>query len=210
VGAIIGGVILGIFESMTATYLGMGWAPVGRFLIFVAALIFLPGGLPLYYEVRSLGNEKKSAYTHSCFACHFTTHRSEFIHHAYPDPGHHILDVQIDGVSNGTISSYTFNNVIADHSITASFDVTTYIITATASAGGNISPYGSVSVSEGANQAFTITPEPGHHIVDVADECVGCRVRRPLLRERDLELVPASNRKKFARPVLRVDEIRTH
>ncbi len=45
VGAIIGGVILGIFESMTATYLGMGWAPVGRFLIFVAALIFLPGGV---------------------------------------------------------------------------------------------------------------------------------------------------------------------
>jgi branched-chain amino acid transport system permease protein len=45
VGAIIGGVVLGIFESMTATYLGMGWAPVGRFLIFVAALIFLPGGV---------------------------------------------------------------------------------------------------------------------------------------------------------------------
>ncbi len=44
-GAIIGGVILGIFESMTATYVGMGWAPVGRFLVFVACLIFLPGGV---------------------------------------------------------------------------------------------------------------------------------------------------------------------
>jgi len=45
VGAILGGLILGVFESMTATYMGMGWAPVGRFAIFVACLIFLPGGV---------------------------------------------------------------------------------------------------------------------------------------------------------------------
>lgn len=44
-GAIIGGITLGIFESMTATYIGMGWAPVGRFVIFIACLIFLPGGI---------------------------------------------------------------------------------------------------------------------------------------------------------------------
>ena len=55
VGAIIGGVILGIFESMTATYLGMGWAPVGRFLIFVAALIFLPGGVASFLRRRTFG-----------------------------------------------------------------------------------------------------------------------------------------------------------
>ena len=54
-GAIIGGVILGIFESMTATYLGMGWAPVGRFLIFVAALIFLPGGVASLLRSKKLG-----------------------------------------------------------------------------------------------------------------------------------------------------------
>ncbi len=44
-GAIIGGLILGVFESCTATYVGMGWAPVGRFVIFLAALAFLPGGV---------------------------------------------------------------------------------------------------------------------------------------------------------------------
>ena len=55
VGAIIGGVILGIFESMTATYLGMGWAPVGRFLIFVAALVFLPGGVASLLRKRKFG-----------------------------------------------------------------------------------------------------------------------------------------------------------
>jgi branched-chain amino acid transport system permease protein len=45
VGAIVGGLILGVFESLTSTYIGMGWAPVGRFMIFVAALIFIPGGI---------------------------------------------------------------------------------------------------------------------------------------------------------------------
>jgi branched-chain amino acid transport system permease protein len=54
-GAIIGGLILGIFESMTATYLGMGWAPVGRFLIFVAALVFLPGGVASIMRKKRLG-----------------------------------------------------------------------------------------------------------------------------------------------------------
>jgi branched-chain amino acid transport system permease protein len=54
-GAIIGGLILGVFESLTATYLGMGWAPVGRFMIFVAALVFLPGGVASLLRKQRLG-----------------------------------------------------------------------------------------------------------------------------------------------------------
>ncbi len=55
IGAIIGGLILGVFESMTATYIGMGWAPVGRFVIFIAALIFLPGGVAAILRRHKLG-----------------------------------------------------------------------------------------------------------------------------------------------------------
>jgi branched-chain amino acid transport system permease protein len=55
IGAIIGGLILGVFESMTATYVGMGWAPVGRFVVFVAALIFLPGGVASLLKKRRFG-----------------------------------------------------------------------------------------------------------------------------------------------------------
>lgn len=55
VGAIIGGLVLGIFESMTATYVGMGWAPVGRFVIFVACLIFLPGGVASLLRKKRFG-----------------------------------------------------------------------------------------------------------------------------------------------------------
>ncbi len=55
VGAIIGGLILGLFESLTATYIGMGWAPVGRFVIFVAALVFLPGGVASLLKAKKFG-----------------------------------------------------------------------------------------------------------------------------------------------------------
>jgi branched-chain amino acid transport system permease protein len=55
VGAIIGGMILGLFESLTATYIGMGWAPVGRFVIFIAVLIFIPGGVASLLKSRKFG-----------------------------------------------------------------------------------------------------------------------------------------------------------
>ncbi len=37
--------------------------------------------------------------------------------------GNRILDVSVDGVSQGPITSYTFSNVTSDHTISASFDV---------------------------------------------------------------------------------------
>lgn len=53
-GAIMGGLILGVFESMTATYIGMGWAPVGRFVVFIATLVFLPGGVASLLKRRAV------------------------------------------------------------------------------------------------------------------------------------------------------------
>ena len=39
-----------------------------------------------------------------------------------PSAGYVVSDVLVDGVSQGRIDEYTFNNVVGDHSITASFD----------------------------------------------------------------------------------------
>ncbi len=45
--------------------------------------------------------------------------------------------------------------------------VTTYLITASAGAGGSISPSGPISVQQGAGKTFTITPNSGYVIADV-------------------------------------------
>ena len=55
--------------------------------------------------------------------------------------GYTIADVKVDGLSQGAIPSYTFNQVTTNHTIAASFNVTggsgqTYTITASAGGGG--------------------------------------------------------------------------
>jgi hypothetical protein len=84
--------------------------------------------------------------------------------------GYHIVDVLVDGSSEGAVSTYTFSSVAANHTIVASFAETTvpvYTITASAGEGGNISPLGQVSVEEGSSQIFTITANTGYVISDV-------------------------------------------
>jgi glucose/arabinose dehydrogenase len=87
-----------------------------------------------------------------------------------PNAGYQIADVLVDGVSAGAVASYTFTNVTASHTISASFSLippTTYTITASAGANGAITPSGSVVVNSGANQAFTITPNSGYQVASV-------------------------------------------
>ena len=55
-----------------------------------------------------------------------------------------MADVLVDGVSVGAVTSYTFTNVTANHTIAASFAINTYTITATAGANGTIEPAGAV------------------------------------------------------------------
>jgi hypothetical protein len=84
-----------------------------------------------------------------------------------PNPDYRIVDVKVDGVSQGAISSYTFSDVHADHTISATFAINTYTITTTAGANGSITPSGTVTVNYRANKTFTIKPNTSYHVADV-------------------------------------------
>ena len=89
---------------------------------------------------------------------------SDITFHIAPITNYHIKDVHVDGVSVGAVSDYTFLNVTTDHTITASFEINTYIIAASSVPNGSIFPAGSVPVVHGDSQTFTITPELGYQI----------------------------------------------
>ena len=84
-----------------------------------------------------------------------------------PSANCHVADVLVDGSSVGAVTTYTFSAIAANHTIAASFALDTHTITASAGAGGGISPSGTVSVNYGTDQAFTITPTTGYHVADV-------------------------------------------
>jgi len=84
-----------------------------------------------------------------------------------PDTCYHIVDVSADGISKGAITNYSFTNVMDSHTISASFAIDTYTITATAGTGGSILPSGGIVVNCGNDQSFTITPSTGYHILNV-------------------------------------------
>jgi Divergent InlB B-repeat domain len=83
-----------------------------------------------------------------------------------PDGTHEIVDVVVDGISQGAISTYTFTNITDIHSISATFATTSHLITAIQNSNGAISPASAVVGDEGS-YIFTIEPDADYYIVDV-------------------------------------------
>ena len=81
-----------------------------------------------------------------------------------PAKGSYIVDVIVDGVSKGPLTSYVFEKLDDDHSISAVFDEITYIITAGSNTGGTMTPTGEVTVKEGGTQGFMFTLDDGYHV----------------------------------------------
>src|SRR6185369_825397 len=84
-----------------------------------------------------------------------------------PDNGYHVLDVKVDGVSKGAVTSLTIPAISANTTITALLGVNNYTIAASADARGSIAPSGNITVVPGANQTFTFTPITGYNVVNV-------------------------------------------
>src|SRR5207245_3656886 len=84
-----------------------------------------------------------------------------------PATNDHVADVLVDGSSVGAVTTYTFTNVLANHTIAVSFAINTYTITASAGANGSISPSGAVSVNATDSKTFTIAANTNYHVADV-------------------------------------------
>jgi hypothetical protein len=84
-----------------------------------------------------------------------------------PDPGYQVQSVIVDEANKGAVTTYTFTNVTADHTIAAYFKAVTYTITASAEADGTINPPGVNTVNPGSSMTFTIKPSAGYHVADV-------------------------------------------
>jgi hypothetical protein len=86
-----------------------------------------------------------------------------------PNACYRIADVLADGASQGPLDSYTFTNVRATHSITASFVLAAeqHTITASAGPGGTIEPAGELVVDCGSSRTFSIRHDACYRIADV-------------------------------------------
>jgi hypothetical protein len=84
-----------------------------------------------------------------------------------PASGYAVTDVKVDGTSVGAVSSYTFSNLAADHTLSVTFGapVSKYTITASAGANGTITP--TASLNGGTSPAFSVTPNTGYYVVSV-------------------------------------------
>jgi hypothetical protein len=81
-----------------------------------------------------------------------------------------VTNVFVDGGSIGVTNSYTFNNVLTNHTISAYFSqssVTNYTITAGAGPNGSIAPSGTVILRAGSNQTFAITGNSGYAVTNI-------------------------------------------
>lgn len=89
-----------------------------------------------------------------------------------PNTGYLVTGITVDNLPlSGTILTdviysgrYTFYDVTQPHTISVFFAVRTYGITASATAGGTITPEGTITVDHGDSQLFTFKPNDGYHI----------------------------------------------
>jgi len=85
--------------------------------------------------------------------------------------GYTIDSVTIDDTlvtipAESTTWSHTFDNIEANHTITATFDIKKYTITVTSGTGGKITP-DTKTVNHGDSETFTITPDDSYEIAEV-------------------------------------------
>ncbi len=92
-----------------------------------------------------------------------------------PNTGYRVATVLVDGSAVGPITTYTFTNIAANHTIAASFSINTYTVTPSSGANGTISPSTAQTVNYNGTTSFTVTPSVGYSAT-VGGSCSGTLV----------------------------------
>jgi hypothetical protein len=83
-----------------------------------------------------------------------------------PDAGYHIADVLVDGASVGAVASHDFTNVIANHTIAASFAADSFTLTVNIVGAGSVTRApDQASYASGASVTLTSVPSAGFAFV---------------------------------------------
>ncbi len=82
-----------------------------------------------------------------------------------PDDCYVLADVIVDGISVGAVSTYTFSNVNSNHTISASFNQTTYAVNSSTSAGGSITLASSIGC--GDDLTINILPDECYELTEL-------------------------------------------
>jgi hypothetical protein len=84
-----------------------------------------------------------------------------------PDECYNIENVMVDGVAMGALTSYIFENIEADHTLSATFVAREYVLTPVASEGGVVRPDAATAVSCGSDFTFHFIPNSGYYVSGV-------------------------------------------
>jgi uncharacterized repeat protein (TIGR02543 family) len=90
-----------------------------------------------------------------------------------PIPGYSITSVVVDGLSQGAITSYTFTNVQANHTIVANFAINSYALTVNTAGNGSGTTTGTGTYTYGATATVTAAANTGSTFTGWSGACSG-------------------------------------
>ncbi|MFH0921685.1 MAG: hypothetical protein V1913_15145, partial [Fibrobacterota bacterium] len=154
----------------------MKWLAKGLFLVLASFLIIPSAAQAKNYTITASAGSGGSISPSGAVTVNSGTSKTYTI---TPNATYNVASVLVNGTAVAIPAAggtYTFSNVTANQTISASFALKTYTITATAGTGGTISPSGSVSVNHGTSQTFAITPSAGFTVASVLADGVAATI----------------------------------
>ncbi len=84
-----------------------------------------------------------------------------------------LIDNGIDVLSTTNTTSYTINNITANHALAATFELKKYAVTVSVGANGRSTPRAAQMVTRGNTTNFSLLPDAGFHVVTPVNSTCG-------------------------------------